>query len=285
MIQWLWMATQLQSKFHAKIDKLVPAGKGLVYLAVGVVLAGWLLNTPAGILGKADAIGYAVCHRIEERSFHVEGRPLSLCARCTGMYLGAVVGMVYQTLLGRRRTAWPRTGIMLVLGAFLVAFGVDGINSGIIFYMGKPLLYQPSNILRLITGTGMGLAMSIVLLPAFNQTVWRQYSPRSAIETWGQFAGLLGISGVVILLVLTESPVILYPASLVSAGGVMAILTMVYTMTLLMLFKKENHIAKLRQLIFPLAGGFLAALIQIVVIDVGRFILTGTWDGFHLFLG
>ena len=90
------MATQLKSKFHARMEKLVPAGKGLVYAALGIVLVGWLLNTPAGILGKADAIGYAVCHRIGERSFHIGGRSLSLCARCTGMYLGAMVGMVYQ---------------------------------------------------------------------------------------------------------------------------------------------------------------------------------------------
>jgi uncharacterized membrane protein len=253
------MATQLQSKFHAKIDKLRPAGKGLVYLALGVLLVGWLLNTPAGILGKADAIGYAVCHRIGERSFHILGRPVSLCARCTG--------------------------ILIVLGVFVAAFGVDGINSGAVLFIGQSLVYTPSNALRLITGTGMGLAMSIVLLPAFNQTVWRQYSPRSAIETWGQFVGLAGMSGVMILLVLTENPIILYPASLVSAGGVMVILTMVYTMALLMLFKKENHIAELRQLVFPLAGGFLMALTQIVVIDLGRFILTGTWEGFHLILG
>jgi len=279
------MATQLQSKFHAKLDKLRPAGKGLVYLALGAFLVGWLLNTPAGILGKADAIGYAVCHRIGERSFHILGRPVSLCARCTGMYLGAMLGMVYQTLLGRRRTAWPRTGILIVLGAFVAAFGVDGINSGAVLFMGKPILYPPSNTLRLITGMGMGLAMSIVLLPAFNQTIWRQYSPRSAIETWGQFMGLAGMSGVMILLVLTENPIILYPVSLVSAGGVMVILTMVYTMALLMLFKKENHIAELRQLIFPLAGGFLMALTQIIVIDLGRFILTGTWEGFRLILG
>lgn len=279
------MVTQLQSKFHARISKLKPVGKGLVYVALGVLLVGWLLNTPPGILGKADAIGYAVCHRIGERSFHIAGRPLSLCARCTGMYLGAVVGLIYQSLLGRRRTAWPRTGIMLVLGLFLAAFAMDGVNSGAILYLGDPLLYAPSNALRLITGTGMGLAMSIVLLPVFNQTVWQRYSPRTAIETWGQFLGLLGISVAVILLVLTGNPIILYPASLVSAAGVMVILTMVYTMTLLMLFKKENHIVRVRQFIFPLVGGFLMALAQIILIDLGRFILTGTWDGFHLLLG
>jgi len=52
--------------------------KGIVVLAVGLLLLGWLLNTPEGLLGKADAVGYAVCHRIEARSFHLGERPIPL---------------------------------------------------------------------------------------------------------------------------------------------------------------------------------------------------------------
>jgi hypothetical protein len=193
--------------------------------------------------------------------------------------------MIFQSLLGRRRTAWPRKGILVVLGLFLVTFGVDGVNSASLLFFQNPFLYQPNNTLRLITGTGMGLVIAVVLLPAFNQTVWQQYSPRTAIETCKQFIGLLGVSAVSILLVLTENPVFLYPLSLVSAGGVIMMLIMIYTMALLMLFRKENQISGYRELIFPLTGGFLIALIQIILIDLGRFILTGTWDGFHLILG
>ena len=43
--------------------------KTLVLVTVGLLFIGWLANTPAGLLGKADAIGYAVCHRIDVRSF------------------------------------------------------------------------------------------------------------------------------------------------------------------------------------------------------------------------
>ncbi len=193
--------------------------------------------------------------------------------------------MVYQSLLGRRRTAWPRTGMLVVLGLFFVAFGIDGINSVSILFSQKPILYQPSNTLRLITGTGMGLVMAVALLPAFNQTVWQAYSHRTALETWWQFAGLLGLSGITIFLVLTENPLILYALTLVSAGGVVIMLTMVYTMAVLMLFRKENQITGFRSLIFPATGGFLMTLIQIILIDLGRYILTGTWDGFHLILG
>ena len=74
-----------------------------VLLAVGLLLVGWLFNTPGGLLGKADAVGYAVCHRIDLRSFYIGDRQLPLCARCTGMYLGAMLGLVYQVFFGRRR--------------------------------------------------------------------------------------------------------------------------------------------------------------------------------------
>src|SRR5512135_3248394 len=75
---------------------------GLAMAAV-LLFGGWLLNTPPGLLGKADAVGYSVCHRIDARSFHIGNRQLPLCVRCTGMYLGAMLGLVYQAFLAPRR--------------------------------------------------------------------------------------------------------------------------------------------------------------------------------------
>ena len=262
-----------------------PAGKGLVYLAAGLLLVGWLLNTPGGKLGKADAVGYAICHQIDERSFHIGDRPISLCARCTGMYVGAMIGLIYVGILGHRRTEWPPKNIFVMLGIFLVSFGVDGINSAYMLFFEAILLYEPSNTLRLITGTGMGLVIAIVLLPAFNQTIWKEYSRRAVVENWRQFSGLLGASGISILLILTESPIFLYPLTLVSAIGVVVLLTMIYSMLLMILFRRENQITKYTQMIYPLTGGFIIALTQIILLDVGRYLLTGSWDGFHLFLG
>jgi hypothetical protein len=34
--------------------------------------------------------------------------------------------------------------------------------------------------------------------------------------------------------------------------------------------------------LLPLTGGFGLALLQIALLDFGRYALTGTWDGFHL---
>jgi len=64
-----------------------------------LLIIGFVVFTPEGLLGKADAIGYAVCHRIDLRSYHIGERPLPLCTRCTGMYLGAMLVSFFSTAL------------------------------------------------------------------------------------------------------------------------------------------------------------------------------------------
>ena len=106
-----------------------------------VVIAAWLINTPPGLEGKADAVGYALCHQIAWRSFQINGQPISLCARCTGMYVGIFVGLVYQSFIGRRRAEWPDKYKLVVLGIFFLGFAVDGSNSASKLYLGPGLLY------------------------------------------------------------------------------------------------------------------------------------------------
>jgi len=84
------------AKRHNQTDRR--GFKYLVVLAAILVFTGWLLNTPPGVLGKLDAIAYAVCHRIAARSFEIGSTALPLCARCTGMYMGAVAGLIFQSI-------------------------------------------------------------------------------------------------------------------------------------------------------------------------------------------
>lgn len=254
----------------------------LILVPAGLLLLGWLLSTPPGLLGKADAISYAVCHRIDLRSFHLGARQLPLCARCTGMYLGAMFGLLYQFILAPRHGGMPPKRVMVVLAALLAAFGVDGLNSYFNLFPIGPTIYQPSNVLRLLSGTGMGIVISAALYPAFNQTVWRRWRPDPALPSLRNFAGLLVLGVLLDLLVLTGNPLILYPFALVSAGGVIVLLTMVYSMIWLMIFRSENHFDRSLQLWLPLVGGFILSLLQIGLFDLARYLLTGTWDGFHL---
>jgi uncharacterized membrane protein len=254
----------------------------LIFLLVGLLIIGWLLSTPPGLLGKADAIGYAVCHRIEARSFHIGARQLALCSRCTGMYLGAMLGLAYQSVVARRRSGSPDKRLWPILVFLVLTFGIDGINSYLHFFPGAPTLYEPQNWSRLVTGTGMGLAIAIVLYPAFNQAVWKKRDARQAIDSLRSVAILLGLGLALDLIVLTENPMFLYPLSLVSAAGVVILLTMVYSMVWLMLMRTENRYQHLSQMLLPLCAGLGLAILQIAVLDFTRYILTGTWEGFHI---
>jgi len=264
--------------------------KYLVIVAALLVFTGWFINTPPGLLGKAEAIGYSVCHRISERSFHIGNYQLPLCARCSGMYLGAVTGLIFQSIIGWKRLKIPHWGIIAVLVIFFIAFGVDGSNSYL--YLLKqvspgifpkiPNIYIPNNTLRLLTGSGMGLDIAIMLFPALNQTVWADGEDKPAITGWKTFGLLLGIQIILDLMVLTESPIVLYPLAIISALGVWLLLTLVYGMLWVMIMGQDNKFSKIRQLWLPLLAGLTIAMIQTAAIDMLRFWLTHTWGAIPL---
>lgn len=254
--------------------------KFLVFLTCALVIIAWWIETPGGLLGKSDAIGYAVCHRIEARSFFLDDRPLPLCARCSGMYLGAVAGIFFQFIFYPRKGGMPgwKTGIPFMI--FVLAFGFDGLNSYLHLFPGIHGAYEPQNWLRLITGTGMGLSIAAILTPAFNQSVWKKWDPQSIYTSWKVYAGLIASGFAVSSLMLINNPFFRYPLALVSSAGVILVLGLVYAIIWLMVFHKDNQAENWRDLIIPLCGGLLTAFIQIGAIDWLRYLLTGTWSGF-----
>jgi uncharacterized membrane protein len=265
--------------------------KYFVIVAAILVFIAWLLNTPPGLFGKADAIGYAVCHRLFERSFHIGNYQLPLCARCSGMYLGAMTGLVFQSILSWKRSKAPHWSIIAVLVVFVAAFAIDGANSYL--YLLKeirpgilpqiPNIYTPNNTLRLLTGSGMGLAIAALLFPAFNQSIWSDYREKqAALPGWKSFGLLLGIQIALDLLVLSSSPFILYPLAIIGVLGVWLLLTMVYTIVWVMITSQDNKFMKLRDAWLPLLAGLTITIIQTSAIDMLRFWLTRTWGGFPL---
>ena len=267
-------------RFNAVLRWIIP-------LAATLTLAAWFYIAPPGILGKADAIGYAVCHRIDERSFQILGRQLPLCARCTGEFNAAALALIFQGFASRRRNKLPSRGILAVLVLFFLAFAVDGSNSYL--YLLKqsspgildaiPNLYVPNNTLRLFTGSGMGIALAAVLYPVVQQTVWRESDERSALE-WKSFGILTAIILIVDLLVLTDSPIVLYPVAILSALGVLGLLTMVFSILWMIIMRTENSFDTFGQLWLSGAAGLTLALLLIVGIDLFRYTVTGTWSGF-----
>ncbi len=274
------MNTNQPSLFQTVIKWFVP-------VAAVIAFGAWMYISPEGALGKLDAIGYAVCHRIDARSFQIGDRQLPLCARCTGEFYTAGIALLFQAFISGKRSKLPSRGIIAVLILFFLAFGLDGSNSYL--YLLKqtsggaldqiPNLYVPNNTLRLFTGSGMGIALAAVLFPVVNQSLWREADDRPALE-WKNFGILIALVIVVNLLILTDSPIVLYPIAYISALGTLSLLVLVFTILWIIIMRQDNTFDHPRQLWLPLASGLTLALLLVLSIDLLRFQFTGTWSGF-----
>ena len=270
------------TKFETIASYLVPIA------AITAVIA-WFIIAPEGALGKLDAIGYAVCHRIDVRSFQLDGRQLPLCARCTGEFYAAGLALLFQAIVSGKRSKLPSRGIMAVLFAFFVAFGVDGSNSYLYLLKqtggnGTPLdqipnLYIPNQTFRLLTGSGMGIALAAMLFPVINQTLWKNLDDSYALN-WKKLGILTGGVIIINLLILSDSPLVLYPIAYISAIGTLSLLVIVFGLLWIIIMKQDNTFENLRQLWLAFASGLTLALILVLGIDLFRLSFTGTWGGF-----
>ena len=258
-------------------------------IAALLAFALWFSIAPPGLLGKADAVGYAICHRISERSFHIGDRQLPLCARCTGEFFSAAIALLFFAIVSPKKSGMPdwKTGFPLLI--FFLAFAIDGSNSYL--YLLKttapgsfdqiPNLYIPNNTLRLFTGSGMGIALTSILYPAFNQSVWVNSVRERALD-WKKLGILVSIVFLIDLAILTENSIVLYPIAFLSVFGVLALLIIVFTLVWLLVMRQENAFSSLRELWMPFLAGTTLAFLMITAIDLLRFKLTGTWGGFPL---
>ncbi len=262
----------------------------IVPLAALFALGAFIYIAPPGLLGKADAVGYAICHRIDERSFHIGVRQLPMCARDTGTFTSAGITLLLLTFLKPKRAGMPAKKIIFTLIAFFLFWAFDGANSYLYLikqtYEGAlsqiPNAYMPNNTLRLITGTGMGMGMGSVLYAAFNQTAWKKLDMRPALKEWRELAVLVGTMFIVDLAILSGSSIVLYPIALISVLGVITLLSLIFSVVWMMIMRQENSFTSLKEMWIALTAGFTLALIMLIIIDILRFRMTGTWGAFPM---
>jgi len=269
--------------------RITNLARWFVPIAALIAFAIWFTIAPPGVLGKADSIGYAICHRIDERSFQIGDRQLPLCARCTGEFYAAAITLIFFAIVSPKKSGMPGWKLGVPLLFFLAAFGIDGTNSYI--YLLKttaagsldniPNLYIPNNTLRLFTGSGMGIALASILYPAFNQSVWKDAVQERALG-WKKLGILIATILVIDLAVLTENDFVLYPIAILSVLGVLALLIMVFSMVWILMMRQENVFTSLREMWMPFLAGTTLAFLMITAIDLLRLKLTGTWGGFPL---
>jgi uncharacterized membrane protein len=243
-------------------------------LAVSIIVL-FIEVPPATVLGKADLVGYAICHRITERSFILGGRQLPLCARCTGTFLGALLGLVAMVAAGRRRASHlPPAGVLGILVVFTGFWAFDGANSYLTFFPGAPHLYEPRNWLRLTTGMLNGLTLVSFAFPIFNFTLWREAAPERAVKSVWEVLAILPVVGVLIYVIQAQIGWLLYPVAILSTLGVLMLLVLINTLIAAVLLGRERYARTFRQTLVPLTVGTAMAILQISAMVLLRGYLT-----------
>ena len=217
-----------------------------------------------GFLDILSLFGAGVCGQIPSHSFIIGGRQLPLCARCTGTYLGALLGFLGLAALRRwRASGLPPSEVLASLASFVVLWGIDGLNSFLALFPNAPHLYQPHNLWRLITGILQGLALSIIVYPVFNFVLWKEADNERVIRNWRELGYLLIPAALLVWIVQTQASFLLYPVAVLSILGVLAMLMIVNTMIVLIVTRRESKAESWRDAFLPLLLGFLATFLEL----------------------
>jgi uncharacterized membrane protein len=129
---------------------------------LGVAATVWvgLLVVAPYLPGYAGAALYGtgslICHQIAERSFHVAGFQLPVCARCLGLYAGVWLGVIGRLWHGglpsldSPRAARTFAALAAVPTAVTWTFEAIGI-------------WTPSNVTRAVAGLPLGVVVGLVV--------------------------------------------------------------------------------------------------------------------------
>jgi hypothetical protein len=165
----------------------------------------------------------------------------------------------------------PPAAVVGLLVGFIFLMAADGLNSYVSLLLNRPLLYQPHNLLRLATGTLHGLALSIIVFPIFNFTLWKVPDNWPALSGFRELGLILLVLALpAVILVQTELGILLYPAAILSVAGVLAMLTVVNSMIIIIATRREARAVAWWDAALPVVLGFAATILELAIIALLR---------------
>ena len=154
-------------------------------LALVLVWVGGAVFVPVVLNGSHDSesslvaslLHYAygrICHQMPDRSFHIAGEPLAVCARCLGIYAGYIVGLILYPLARSlsRADAPPRSWLIPAIAPVAIDFAGG--------YIG---LFENTLASRSITGLIAGAAGAFYTLPGLISLTAKRPSNSGAAAT------------------------------------------------------------------------------------------------------
>ena len=136
------------------------AATSIAWLALLVVTP----YAPPSLATLMYSVCGAICHQVPERSFHLAGVQIPVCARCLGIYGGAALAASVHVLGGvvPRSKRWqilsgPDARLVFLAGAIPTIATVSLEWGG---------LWSGSNAVRAIAGIALGIGGALVVMSA-----------------------------------------------------------------------------------------------------------------------
>ena len=155
--------TRRGREFHgARTTLAVSLAVAVSVWPAALVAAPWVIthHDPGAAPVIAAAIVYmtgnTVCHQLPSRSFSLWGTQVPVCARCSGLYAAAPVGMLIALIVGfGRARARPADNdlwrVVLLVSAAPTLLTVGGELAGLI---------QPSGLMRAVAAAPLGFGVA-----------------------------------------------------------------------------------------------------------------------------
>ncbi len=148
----------MRSPRTARFAVLAFAAAALLFTVLLVTAP--VLQQNGSVLGwVVRATGSTFCHQDDGRSFSILGVPLAVCARCTGLYAGGVIGL----LAGGLGSAWLRPAPRKTFFVLITPTLVDAVLPFIGFLGYSGLANLPRMLISLPAGAVCGWFLAIAV--------------------------------------------------------------------------------------------------------------------------
>lgn len=168
-------------------------------------------------------ISSLVCHQFPSKTFNLNELFMPLCSRCTGIYTGFLIALIFQLVLGsRKRDKLPFLGISLLSIFFILLMPIHVLSS-------RFLPWLDSNHLSFLTGLLFGSSINVLFFPIFNYFFCKNRIYEPAVKNWKKYILLLGILAIIFLIHFIKVSLIFSFIGYASVIGLIAVYLMINT--------------------------------------------------------
>lgn len=191
----------------------------------------------------------------------------------TGIYGGFIVSQLFLLFRGRfRATALPPLSIVVTLALFVVAMGLDGLNSTL-DDVGLITIYQPLNEMRYITGALTGTALGVFLWLLSGSILWRRDRQvnQPIIRGWRELLVLLGLVAGFGLIAASGWTALYGPLVFILAASAVIVLFTLSLSFIQLTRRRENSAVVAADLGGPAVVALVSSYAVMLILGGGRF--------------